>query len=144
MERCPCCKARLAGAEICPRCQADLGAVIGCEQHAQHWLRHAVRFWFEHEPMLAMLALIKSLRLNKTASSLIFCDFIVRQQRREVLSLLAEHKLTEAERRLCLLRELQPDNELFMQLHGFACNLATGAPPYQHCCGLKIGEFHVI
>lgn len=125
MERCPCCKARLAGAEVCPRCQAGLGAVISCEQHAQHWLAAAVRFWGENEPRLAMLALLKSLRLKQTLSAQVFCDFMIRQQGREVLALLAENKSTEAERLLCLLRELQPGNELLKQLQGFACYLAT-------------------
>ncbi len=128
MERCPCCMARLAGAAVCPRCQADLVAVITSEQHARHWLAHAVRFWFEHESTLAMLALNKSLRLKQTRSALIFCDFIIREQGREVLALLAENKLTEAKRLLCLSRELQPGNELFKQLQGFAGYLATIHP----------------
>lgn len=125
MERCPCCKARLAGAVVCPRCQADLGGVIDSDRYAQHWLAHAVRFWDEHEPRLAMLALLKSLHLKQTASAQAFCGFIIQEQRREVLALLAENKLAEAERLLCLLRELQPGNELLKQLQGFAGYLAT-------------------
>jgi len=125
MERCPCCKARLAGADVCPRCQADLGAVIGCEQHAQHWLAQAMRFWSEHESRLAMLALLKSLRLKQTVSAQAFCDFVIREQGQEVLALLAENKLAEAERLLCLLRELQPGNALFKQLQGFSGYLAA-------------------
>jgi hypothetical protein len=97
---------------------------MGCDRYAQHWLAHAVRFWGEHEPRLAMLALLKSLRLKQTVSAQAFCDFMIREQGREVLALLAENKLTDAERLLCLLRELQPGNELFKQLQGFACYLA--------------------
>jgi len=125
MERCPCCKARLAEADVCPRCQADLVAVMGCDRYAQHWLAHAVRFWAEHEPRLAMLALLKSLRLKQTASAQAFCDFIVREQDQEVLALLAENKSIEAERLLDLLRELKPGNELLKQLQGFAGYLAA-------------------
>ena len=125
MERCPCCKARLAGADVCPRCQADLGAVIGCEQHAQHWLAQAVRFASEHEPRLAMLALLKSLGLKQTVTAQVFCGFIIRGQEQEVLALLAENELAEAERLLCLLRELQPGNEIFKQLQGFTGYLAV-------------------
>ncbi len=123
MERCPCCKARLAGADVCPRCQADLGSVISSEQTARHWLAHAVRFWFEHEPELAMLALVKSLRLEKTLTALAFCDFISQRQEQEVLALLAQRQLAEAKQLLKLLRELQPDNELLKQLQGFSGSL---------------------
>lgn len=125
MERCPCCKARLAGAEVCPRCQADLGAAVSAGHHARYWLAQAVRFWAEHEPQLAMLALLKALRLKQTLSGQVFCDFIIREQGREVLALLAENQSAEAERLLGLLRELQPGNELFKQLQGFAGYLAA-------------------
>ncbi|MFU8790060.1 MAG: hypothetical protein ACNA7G_13605 [Methylobacter sp.] len=123
MERCPSCMARLAGAVLCPRCQADLGSVISSEHYAQHWLAHAVRFWFEHEAELAMSALAKSLRLKRTASALIFCDFIVRRQLQKVLALLAQRQLNEAKQLLDLVRELQPDNELLAQLQGFTAAL---------------------
>ncbi len=123
MERCPCCMARLTGAVVCPRCQADLGSVINSEQYAQHWLAHAVRFWFEHEPKLATLALTKSLRLKQTPSALVFCNFITQQQGLEVFSLLAQNKLGEAKHMLCLLRALQPYNELLRQLQGFSGSL---------------------
>ncbi len=125
MERCPSCMARLAGAVICPRCQADLGSVSSSEHYAQHWLAHAVRFWFQREPTLAMSALSKSLHLKRTASALIFSDFIIRRQIQAVLSLLAQKQLSEARQQLALVRELQPDNELLTQLQGFADFLAT-------------------
>ncbi|MDP2429403.1 MAG: hypothetical protein Q8M28_14835 [Methylobacter sp.] len=118
--------ARLTGAVLCPRCQADLGSVISSEHYAQHWLAHAVRFWFECEPELAMSALIKSLRLKRTSSALIFCDFIVRRQLQDVLALLAQRQLNEAKHLLNLVRELQPDNKLLAQLQGFAENLLEG------------------
>ena len=119
MERCPSCMARLTGAVLCPRCQADLGSVISSEHYAQHWLAHAVRFWFEHGAELAMSALANSLRLKRTSSALIFCDFIVRRQLQKVLELLAHRQLNEAKHLLSLVRELQPDNELLEQLQGF-------------------------
>ncbi len=119
MERCPCCMARLTGAVVCPRCQADLGGVINSEQNARHWLAHAVRFWFEYEPKMATLALIKSLNLKRTPMALVFCGFIIREQVEEVLALLAQRELNEAKHRLSLLRELQPDNEALKQLQGF-------------------------
>lgn len=123
MERCPCCMARLTGTVVCPRCQADLGSVISSEQSAQHWLAHAVRFWFECEPTLATLALTKSLWLKRTPSALVFCDFITHRQVHDVLALLAQRKLSEAKHRLSLLHDLQPDNELLKQLQGFTRSL---------------------
>jgi len=112
---------------------------MGCDRYAQHWLAHAVRFWAEHEPRLAMLALLKSLHLKQTASAQAFCSFIIRDQGREVLALLAENKSTEAERLLCLLGELQPGNEWLKQLQGFAgyLDLATVKPSMPTSCGLK-------
>jgi hypothetical protein len=97
---------------------------MGCDRYAQHWLSAAVGFWGEHEPRLAMLALLKSLHLKQTVSAQVFCGFVIRKQGQEVLALLAENKLTEAKQLLGLLRELQPGNELLKQLQGFACYLA--------------------
>ncbi|MDZ4218424.1 MAG: hypothetical protein U1D70_05315 [Methylobacter sp.] len=125
MERCPSCMARLAGAVVCPRCQADLGSVSSSEHYAQHWLAHAVRFWFQREPALAMSALTKSMRLKRTASALTFSDFIIRRQVQAVLALLAQKQLGEARQLLALACELQPDNELLTQLQGFTDFLAT-------------------
>ncbi len=119
MERCPCCRARLTGTAVCPRCQADLGGVISSEQAAQHWLVHALRFWFEREPKMATLALSKALELKRTPIAAVFGDFIIREQVKEVMALLAQKELHEAKHRLSLLRELQPDNEMLRQLQGF-------------------------
>ena len=97
--------------------------MIGSEQAAQHWLTHAVRFWSEREPKLATLALTKALSLKRTPAALVFCDFITRQQVQEVVALLAQRKLSEAEQILRALRELQPGNELLRQLQGFSHSL---------------------
>lgn len=124
MERCPCCMARLAEtASVCPRCQADLAAVISSGQQARYWLGHAVRFWFGHQPELAMQALGKSLHLKRTPVAQVFSAFITRQQEQEVLALLAQRKLPEAKTKLSLLRGLQPDNSLLKQLEGFVGSL---------------------
>ena len=119
MERCPCCNARLTGAPSCPRCQADLGNVLGSEQSARHWLNHALQFWIAHEPQMAILALTKSVNLKQTPSSLVFRDFITRLQCQKVLALLAEKKCIKAEKLLSTLRDLNPNNEFIRQLYGF-------------------------
>ena len=125
MERCPCCNARLTGAQFCPRCQADLGSVLGSEQLARYWLNNAMQFWFAREPQMATLALTKSVNLKKTSSALVFRDFITRRQCQKVLALLAEKKCIKAEKLLSTLRDLNPDNEFIRQLHGFTEYLLT-------------------
>ena len=132
MERCPGCMARLTGAVVCPRCQADLSSVISGEQRARHWLTHAVRFWSEREPTLAIQTLTKSLQLKQTSSALAFCNFVTHRQVHEVLGLLAQKKLGEAKQRIILLRELQPDNELLKQLQGFTGFLLAKQDGYLH------------
>ena len=119
MERCPCCNARLTGAVRCPRCQADLDNVLGSEHWARHWLSNAVRFWFAHEPQVAILALTKSINLKQVSSALVFRDFITLKQGQKVLVLLAEKKYTEAKALLGLLRNLNPNNEFIRQLCRF-------------------------
>ena len=125
MERCPCCNARLTGAQFCPRCQADLGSVLGSEQLARHWLNNAMQFWFAREPQMAILALTKSVNLNQTPSALVFRDFITRQQCQKVLALLAKKKYIAAEKLLSTLRDLNPDNKFLRQLYGFTEYLLT-------------------
>jgi hypothetical protein len=119
MERCPCCNARLTGAVFCPRCQADLGSVLGSEQLARHWLNNAMQFWIAREPQMAILALTKSVNLKQTPSALIFRDFITRRQCQKVLALLAEKKCIKAEKLLSMLCDLNPANTFIRQLYGF-------------------------
>jgi len=125
MERCPCCNARLTEAVFCPRCQADLGSVLGSEQLARHWLNNAMQFWFAREPQMAILALTKSVNLKQTPSAMIFRDFITRRQCQQVLALLVEKKCIEAEKLLSMLRNLNPDNKFIKQLYGFTEYLLT-------------------
>ena len=119
MERCPCCNARLTGAVLCPRCQADLSGVLDSEQLSRHWLNNAMQFWFVREPQMAILALTKSINLQQTPSALVFRDFITRRQCQKVLALLAANKYIEAEKLLGMLRDLNPEHEFIKQLSGF-------------------------
>lgn len=120
MERCPCCNARLTGAQSCPRCQADLSSVLGSEQLARYWLSKALKFWLADEPQIAILALSKSICLKQTPLALVFRDFIIRQQSQNVLGLLEKKEYTEAKESLLLLCDLHPDNKFLRQLYGFA------------------------
>jgi len=120
MERCPCCNARLTSVLFCPRCQADLGSVLGSEKLAKHWLSKTLEFWLACEPQLAILALNKSINLKQTAVALVFRDFITRQECQNVLGLLANKDYIEAKETLSLLRDLNPDNKFLRQLYGFS------------------------
>ncbi|MFZ2170174.1 MAG: hypothetical protein WAW61_11115 [Methylococcaceae bacterium] len=119
MERCPCCNARLTETQFCPRCQADLGSVLGSEQLARHWLSKALQFWLADEPKMAILALSKSTYIKQTPLALVFRDFIIRQQCQNVLGLLEKKEYTQAKESLSLLRDLNPDNKFLTQLYGF-------------------------
>ena len=112
MERCPCCNARLTGSQFCPRCQADLGSVLGSEQLARHWLSKTLQFWLAREPQMAILALTKSINVKQTPLALVFRDFIIRQQCQNVLGLLAKKEYIEAKESLSLLCDLNPHNKL--------------------------------
>jgi hypothetical protein len=119
MERCPCCKARLGGAEHCPRCQADLGKIIKAEQAARIWLLKAIRQWQDNEAERCLYALDHSLRLKKTTPALAFRYFLIHHQCRAILELLAQRQLPAANQKLYGLRSLLPHSELLRQLHSF-------------------------
>lgn len=125
MERCPCCNARLSGATVCPRCQADLGGVIGSEQLAQQCLKNAMQFWFADEPQRAISALTQSIKLKQTPSALVFRDFITRRHCQKAIALLAEKKRVEAEKLLYPLLDLNPDHAFLKQLYAFTDYLLT-------------------
>jgi len=119
MERCPCCNARLTGAQLCPRCQADLGSVLGSEKLARHWLSKALQFWLAGEPEMTILTLTQSINLKQTPLALIFRDFITSRQCENVLRLLEKKNYREAKEALSSLRDLNPQNEFLTKLFGF-------------------------
>jgi hypothetical protein len=119
MEHCPCCKARLAGATLCPRCQADFSKAIGAKQSAQSWLAKAIQFWEENETKQSIRALELSLHLSKIKLALVFRDFLIHEQCRGILDLLAQNQLLPAKKRLYNLRLLLPHSKLLQQLHSF-------------------------
>ncbi|MDD5579921.1 MAG: hypothetical protein PHY16_11665 [Methylobacter sp.] len=119
MERCPCCKARLGGAILCPRCQADLSKVFGAEQSAQYWLAKAIRFWEEDETEQSLKALELSLRFKKTRLAFVFRDFLIHQQCRVILDLLTQKQWLPAKQWFYSLRLLLPHSKLLQQMHAF-------------------------
>ena len=120
MERCPCCKARITGIAICPRCQADLSTVLACEQMARHWLNSAIRFWHSGESRMAILALSKSLYLKQTPIALVFRDLVIREQCQYVAGLLEKKEYSLAKESLSLLNDLNPHHKLLKQLSRYS------------------------
>ena len=106
MDRCPCCNARLREVAICPRCKADLSAIIDAEQSAQFWLSKAVHYCLESKTEQSIAALDLSLCLNKTRVANVFRDFLIHQQSRDILDLLAKKQLLAAKQQLYRVREL--------------------------------------
>lgn len=123
MERCPCCNARLSGAVRCSRCQADLGNIMMAEQSVRFWLSTAIRYCQENDAGQSASALELSLRLKKTGLALVFRDFLIHQQCREILALLAQKQLLPAKQRLYSVRSLFPHSQLLQQLNSFTDHL---------------------
>ena len=80
MDRCPCCKARLKEAVICPRCKADLNTIINAGQSAQFWLSKAMHYCLEGKTEQSIAALNLSLNLKITRMADVFRDFLIQQQ----------------------------------------------------------------
>ena len=120
MERCPCCNARLTETAICPRCQADLSSVLGCEQTARQWLINAIQFWYVHESKMAILALSKSIYLKRTLLALVFRDLIIQEQCQYVLGLLEKKEYVVAKELLSMMCNLNPHHKLSRRLYSFS------------------------
>ena len=119
MERCPCCNARLREAVICPRCQADLAAVIGSELSAQDWLSKAIEYCLESETEQSIEALGFSLSLKKTKMAVVFREYIIQQQCRDILEFLAQKNLLAAKQRLYEVRFLSHHSKQLQQSNAF-------------------------
>lgn len=119
MERCPCCTARLGDATLCPRCQADLGNAIGAEQAARHWLAKAVRHCHNDEIEQGLSALERSLGLKKTKAAVVFREFLIAQQCRIILELLAARQFLPATTRFYQLSLLLPYSPQLQKLRSF-------------------------
>jgi len=119
MQRCPCCNARLRGAAVCPRCQADLRAGIAAEQAADYWLGRAIHNCQSGSQEEALHALQRSLWQKKTPLALHFRNFLIAQCRNELLVLLAQKELFLAKRLLYRRRSLLPLSRQLQQLQAF-------------------------
>lgn len=125
MERCPCCAARLGEAALCPRCHSDLNNAAEAEQAARYWLARAIQYCNKDEIEQGLSALDRSLRLKKTKLALVFRDFLIEQQSRMILKLLAAKQLLQATQRFYQLRLLLPYSTELQQLRSFTDYLSA-------------------
>ncbi|MEI6269436.1 MAG: hypothetical protein WCP01_11195 [Methylococcaceae bacterium] len=57
---------------------------------ARYWVNNALQFWVMGESQMAILALTKSVNLEKMPTALVFRDFIIRRRCQNVLRLLTK------------------------------------------------------
>ncbi|NOQ16275.1 MAG: hypothetical protein GQ581_04380 [Methyloprofundus sp.] len=119
MERCPCCNARLRERIVCARCQADLSVLVNLAQAAEAWLSTAMDCLAAGEFEQSISALEFSLTLNKTQLAFVFRDFMVEQQTRKILNLLAEKQILAAKQVLYAMRGLFPYSAGLQKLNTF-------------------------
>ncbi len=119
MERCPCCNARLRERTVCSRCKTDLSVLISTEQAAGFWFSKAIQCYVANNIEQSIIAISMSLSLKKTRVAVIFRKFIIQQQCRDILNLLAEKKLVFAKKRLYTARKLLPYSMQLQQLNSF-------------------------
>lgn len=125
MNRCPCCNARLDRAISCHRCQADLSLLINSEHAAKTWLAKAISYWLENNSKQSINALLLSLHLKQTNLAMLFRDYVIQQQCRDILDLLAKKQLLSAKSRLFKVRNLYRFSSQLQQLAMFTDYLLT-------------------
>jgi len=119
MTRCPCCNARLKEAQICPRCRADLNALINTKQAAHYYISKAVQSWKYKNIHASVQAINYSLHLQQIPLGLAFREFITQQQCQLILELLAKKQLLAAKRELVQSRLLIAHSQTLQQLQSF-------------------------
>ncbi|TXL00745.1 hypothetical protein BMR02_05000 [Methylococcaceae bacterium HT1] len=119
MRRCPCCNARLRERSICSRCKADLSSLIRCAQGAQLWLAKAIQFYLVENVEQSIVALDVSLNLKKSQVAVVFREFLIEQQCRVILDLLAQKQLQLARKSLYSMRKLRPYSKQLQQMYFF-------------------------
>ena len=132
MERCPCCNARLRERKICSRCKADLSVLISAEQAAEFWFAKAIQYHLADNIELSIVAIGDSLRLKKTQIALTFREFLIQQQCRDILDLLAQKQLIVAKQKLYSVRKLLPYSKQLQQLNSFNDYLLAQSQDQSH------------
>lgn len=125
IERCPCCNARLKQAAVCTRCHADLNTVINSEKSAQFWLSQSIEYLINNKMEQSSFAINLSLRFKRTKVATTFHSFLIHQQCKNILDLLAQTQLLSAKKALYHVRVLIPHNKQLQQLDAFTNYLLT-------------------
>ena len=111
MQRCPCCNARLAAEPLCPRCGADLGSLLRCEQQAKLWLSVAMQTLNAGRADIAVAAIQRSLSFKQTQAAYLLRDFLVQHQYQALYAFLGQKQWQSARQALANLRVLRGDSE---------------------------------
>lgn len=120
IDRCPCCNARLKEAVSCPRCQADLNGMIAAEKSAELWLSKAIENLLDSNTEQSIAAINRSLQLKKTAMAEQLRGFLIQQQCKNILDLLAQAQIIPAKKALYQARSLMPYSQQLQILDTFA------------------------
>lgn len=120
MERCPCCNARLRERSLCSRCKADLNALINAEKAAKNFFAKAMQYWQLGHIEQSIAALELSLSLKETSIAVAFRGFIIEQQNKKILELLAQKQYLMAKQALYRLRRLQPYSHTLQTINAFS------------------------
>lgn len=116
IERCPCCNAQLKSASICPRCEADLSHILKIESCSQQQLFTAMQLFFDGDIEQSSARVNKALWLKKTQEASLFREFLVTQQTKKVVALLADSQLLMAKKSLYAVRQLTPYSKKLQKL----------------------------
>lgn len=130
MQRCPSCNARLRERTVCSRCKADLTIVFSIQQAAELWLSKAIQNCHAENIEQSITAINLSLTLKKTRLALVFREYLIAQQCREALELLAQRKLQPARQKLYSARRLFPYSSQLQQLDSYSDYLLVKHPEY--------------
>ncbi len=128
MQRCSCCKARLAESAQCPRCGTDLSRSRAAAAWAKIRLTEAIVYSQTDETGRCLEALQQSLLLQANPLARQLLDFFVERESREIVQLLAQKQILPARRKLQVLKNRLPKHELIRQLHAYADYLSLNNP----------------
>ncbi len=128
MQRCSCCKARLADSAQCPRCGTDLSYCQAASAWAKTRLAEAIDYSQTDEMGLCLQTLQQSLLLEATPLARQLLDFFVERESRKILQLLAEKQILPARHKLQVLKNRFPNHELILQMHAYADYLSLNSP----------------
>lgn len=140
MDRCPCCNARLRERTVCSRCKSDLSVLIRTEQAAEFWFSKAMQYCLADNIEQSIAAIGVSLSLKKTQVAVVFREFIIQQQCRDILDLLAEKQLLLAKKRLYTVRQLLPCSMQLQQLNSFSDYLLAQSVDHAHLLPHSVPE----